>query len=157
MLCNVVIKGGSQIIMTHQGFLDFRDQIGGSWRKLRYFLNFSHKKWNQLDLTPTIYVRVVSLFRCEVIKTVFCFELNSFNLQVQENLQKTNFSNPISVFKRNGHKKNIYSIACFLAILISVGEFKNMCAGIGGTTMKVPETGGVVEPKIPIQGLALGK
>ena len=35
-----------------------------------------------MDLTPTIYVRVVSLFSCEVIQTVFCFELNSFNLQV---------------------------------------------------------------------------
>ena len=39
---------------------------------------------------------------------------------------------------------------------ISVGESKNTCPGIGGTDMRGPETGGAVEPEIPIWGLALG-
>ena len=40
---------------------------------------------------------------------------------------------------------------------ISVGESKNTCLGIGGAVMRGPETGGVVEPIIPIWGLASGK
>lgn len=39
----------------------------------------------------------------------------------------------------------------------SVGESKNTCLGLRGTVVSGPETRGVVEPEIPIWGLALGK
>jgi hypothetical protein len=49
---------------------------------LRYSLNLSHDKWNKLDHTPTIYVRIVSEFISAIIQSVLCMSLilSIFNL-----------------------------------------------------------------------------